>query len=216
MRTKETKSSYNQVINPHLNTRTGRASKDVPLPICCPLDFFSTLKLPQRNCIKMLGEQGVVCSGSDSPPQSHSAHARLSFQQGSPGDEDLGCHPEAERAAWEGTSPAGSRSAVGREQLRGTRCVETDRLQGLAALVTRIPLQSLQVLDAMLQSVMDKERRAVTRMWITCSGSSPSTETPFTSTSLSPAYNSPRQTGTQNKERCQTTGKKGGSHPNTT
>ena len=48
--------------------------------------------------------------------------------------------------------------------------------------------------------VMDKvRRRLVTRMWITCSGSSPSTETPFTSTSLSPAYNSPRQTGTQNR-----------------
>lgn len=75
----------------------------------------------------MLGEQGVVCSGSDSPPQSHSAHPGLSFQQSNPGDEDLGRLPEAERAAWEGTSPAGSRSTGEREYMRGMRCIETDK-----------------------------------------------------------------------------------------
>ena len=56
---------------------------------------------------------------------------------------------------------------------------------------------------------------AVTRICTTCSGSSPSTATPFTSTSLSPAYNKPRQTGTQNKEGYKDTGRNRGTYPKT-
>lgn len=57
------------------------------------------------------------------------------------------------------------------------------------------------------------QEETVTRMWITCSGSSPSTATPFTSTSLSPAYNKPRQPGTQNKEGDKDIGKDRGTYP---
>jgi hypothetical protein len=47
-------------------------------------------------------------------------------------------------------------------------------------------------LGILLSHEQKSKEKTVTRIWITCSGSSPSTETPFTSTSLSPAYSNPK------------------------
>lgn len=116
----EIKGSSNQVRNSLVQTTkdSGRASQDVSLPISCPLvtsflpqnylkEVFSRFQL-YRN----VQDQGVVCSGSDSPSVSL-CPPRLSFQWSNQVVREAGSLPEAERTAWGGKSPSKGQTSGG-------------------------------------------------------------------------------------------------------
>lgn len=219
----EIRGSHNQARNTSLNHQGECQGQQGCLP---PHELPS--KLPQGrcsadcSCTEMFEKQGVVCSDLDSPPQSHSAHlgsVSSGVTQVLRGlSREPSSLPEAERAAWEGKSPSRDQTSGG----GGGRGMGHRNRQGQGPGQRKLPRGTKPsshnsahtmswtgpVQPCILLSQEEGKEETVTRIWITCSGSNPSTETPFTSTNLSPAYNNPMQTGTQNKKGYKEIGKK--------
>lgn len=164
----------------------------------------------------MLGEQRAVCSGSDSAPQPHSVHVGSVSSGATQAMKALGRVPgglpETGRAAGEGKSLSEGERGWGvtyRNRL-GLGPGERKCAEGGSPPHTQQTHQGLHDISVRHE---EGQEETLTRMWITCSGSSPSTATPFTSTSLSPAYNKPRQPGTQNEEGVRDIGTERGTCP---
>lgn len=191
-----------------------RASKDASLPICCPQNCLKEDVRQMAAVQKCSGSQGgllrfrLSCAVSRCPPG-------LSFQRSNPGGEGPEQGPRQ--------SSGGRKSSLGREvsqqgpdfwwwwregdgphRNRQGQAPGERKLPGGAKPCFHHSAHTVSwtglVQPCILLSREGGKEETVTRIWITCSGSNPSTETPFTSTNLSPAYNNPRQTGTQNKK----------------